>query len=457
MKSMTVGEIAKAVDGTLICGDENTVITNITTDSRKIDENTLFIPLVGEKFDAHDFIGQTVENGVAAVFTHKDMDKIDNVAVIRVENTQKALQDTARYYKSRFNIRTVGLTGSVGKTTTKDMIASVLGTKYNTLKTQGNFNNEIGLPLTVFRLTDEHEAAVLEMGMSGFGEIHRLARIAQHDTAVMTNIGMSHIEKLGSQEGILKAKLEIIDFFDENNTLIINGDDKFLKTVIGKVKCKLVAFGVNNPDCDISAHDVEELGADGVRFKVNYNNEEYTVKVSQAGVHNVYNALAAMSVGLHYDVPIDKIIYGLENFEPTAMRMSIEKYGNVTVINDCYNASPASMEAGLKVLQSMGGRKIAVLGDMLEMGDFAPKAHENVGKIAAELGVDMVITAGENARYIAKGAEKNGVKDVKAFDTTDSAKEYVGKIIKDGDVLLVKASRGMKFENIISEIAKETK
>lgn len=459
MQSLTVEEITKATGGRLVCGNEAAVITEITTDSRKIGENTLFIPLVGEKFDAHDFISATIEDGVKAVVSHKDITVSGDTAVIRVENTRSALADIARYYKSKFNIPTVALTGSVGKTTTKDMIASVLSESYNTLKTQGNFNNEIGLPLTIFSLTEQHTAAVLEMGMSGFGEIHRLVGIARPDTAVITNIGMSHIERLGSQEGIFKAKLEIADYFDESNILFVNGDDRFLKTAKDKLKCRVYTFGTENENCDLRAYNVKEYGADGVGFCVTYEGKEYPIHISQAGVHNVYNALAAICVGLRYNVPMEKIVHGLENFEPTAMRMSIEKYGRVTVINDCYNASPASMEAGLKVLAGMDGNKIAVLGDMLEMGDFAPSAHMGVGELAAKLGIDTIVTAGDNARYIAEGAKKTGAKTVIACGSTDEAARNVLKIISETDnpVLLVKASRGMKFENIISEIAKEYK
>lgn len=457
MKSITVGDILKAAEGSLICGDENRRINAVTTDSRKAEKGMLFIPLAGERFDGHDFINQAVAGGVSAVITHKAVAPIDGVSIVKVDDTLKAMQDIAAYYKSLFDIPTVGLTGSVGKTTTKDMLAAVLGTKYNTLKTQGNFNNEIGLPLTVFGLDDEYEAAVLEMGMSGFGEIHRLARVAQHDTAVITNIGMSHIEKLGSRDGIFKAKLEIIDFFNENNTLIVNGDDEYLKNVENIVKCKTVMFGIDNKECDVTAHNVEALGENGVRFSVKAGRKEYAVHIRQAGIHNVYNALAAVCVGMRYDVPMDKIIYGLENFEPTAMRMSIEHYGGVTVINDCYNASPASMEAALKVLADMDrGRKVAVLGDMLEMGSFAPEAHRNVGVFAANTGADILVAVGKNAKHIADGALSVGMDRQSVFevDETDLAAENINNIVMNGDAVLVKASRGMKFEKIITEIAK---
>ncbi|MCX7715660.1 MAG: UDP-N-acetylmuramoyl-tripeptide--D-alanyl-D-alanine ligase [Clostridia bacterium] len=455
MQEMTAGEIIKTTGGVLLSGDEKTQIKDITTDSRKAFSGMLFVPLKGNRFDGHDFIDKAFESGAAAAITHKDVIDKSNRTVIKVDDTLKALGDIARLYRSKFKIFTAAITGSVGKTTTKDMLAAVLSQKYNTLKTQGNFNNEIGLPLTVLKLEKMHEAAVLEMGMSGFGEIHNLASIAKPDTAVITNIGMSHIEKLGSQEGILKAKLEITDFFDESNTLVVNLDDPYLSSIKGKYK--IVSFGIHNPVCHVRACDIVDLGADGVRFSIIADGELHTVHIKAAGTHNVYNALAAVCVGRLYDVPMDKIVCGLESFVPPNMRMSIETYGDITVINDCYNASPASMNSSLAVLANLkSSRKIAVLGDMLEMGEFAPKAHYEVGKKAYELGIQCVIAAGENARQIAKGAIDSGMAqdNVMFFDNTQGAADFVASFLQNGDAVLIKASRGMHFENVYEEIKK---
>lgn len=452
MQYLTTDDILKATGGKLICGDGNLIFNNITTDSRKTCEGMLFVPIAGERFDGHEFINAAFELGAEAAVTHKDTEPVLGKTLIKVNDTFTALGDIAKYYKNKYNVPTIAVTGSVGKTTTKDMLASVISQKYNTLKTQGNFNNEIGLPLTVFGLEKHHEAAVLEMGQSHFGEIHHLADIGRPDVAVITNIGMSHIENLGSQEGIFKAKTEITDFFGSDNVLIVNGDDKFLNTIVNK-PYKVVKYGIDNPECNLRAFDVCDKGIDGTDFSVVISGKEYRVHIGVAGVHNVYNALAAICAGMEFDIEPEKIIHGIESFQLTKMRMAIEKHGGVTVINDCYNASPDSVRASLKVLSSAeGARKIAVLGDILEMGDFAKDAHTALGTAVSESGADMLITVGENAKYIANGLFADNKPQTIHFEKTRIAAEYVHSIVKDGDVVLVKASRGMKFEMIVDAI-----
>ena len=454
MQKLTIDDILIATDGSLVCGDKNTEITDITTDSRKALGGVLFIPIVGERFDGHDFILSSLDNGAAAVLTHKDIAPYEGKSIIKVEDTFKALADVAKYYKKKYNLPTVAVTGSVGKTTTKDMLYAVLSQSYNTLKTEGNFNNEIGLPLTVFRLEKEHEAAVLEMGMSHFGEIEKLAGIAMPDVAVITNIGMSHIENLGSQEGIFKAKTELLKYFDANNTLITNGDDAFLSTTKGKGTYKVVYYGIKNPENDVYAKDIVNLGADGTEFIAVLDGSEYKVRVKVAGEHNVYNALAAICVGRAFDVPMYKIIKGIESFDLTAMRMSVEEKNGITLINDCYNASPDSMRAALKVLLSLEAkRRVAILGDMLEMGDFAPEAHSGVGKAAADC-ADVVICAGESSKHTAESAKSCG-KEVHWFGTTTEASEFAKGFVKCGDAVLIKASRGMHFEEIYNTLVEK--
>ncbi len=456
MQYLTTDDILKATGGTLICGGD-LEFNNITTDSRKARNGMLFVPIAGERFDGHEFINAAFELGAQAAITHKDTEPVLGKTLIRVDDTFMALGDIAKYYKKKYNVPTVAVTGSVGKTTTKDMLASVMAQKFNTLKTQGNFNNEIGLPLTVFGLEKEHEAAVLEMGQSHFGEIHHLADIARPDVAVITNIGMSHIENLGSQDGIFKAKMEIADFFDATDTLIVNGDDKFLNTVSNK-EYKVIKYGIENENCDIRAYDVTDKGVDGVEFSVNIGSTPYRVCINVPGVHNVYNALAAICVGNEFDIAPDKIISGIENFELTKMRMAVEKFNNITVINDCYNASPDSVRASLKVLASADAkRKIAVLGDILEMGDFAKDAHTSLGAAVSESGAEILVTVGGNAKYIADGLTDGIKPQVIHFDKTRTASEYVYGMVKDGDVVLVKASRGMKFEMIVEMIERRAK
>ena len=445
MQRLNVKDILAATGGTLVCGVEDFEIFEITTDSRKAGANMLFVPIVGDNNDGHDFIGSAFENGAETVITHRDIPAISGKNIIRVHDTRIAFGDIARYYKEKYNLPTVAITGSVGKTTTKDMISAVLAMKYNTLKTQGNFNNDIGLPITVFRLEKKHEAAVLEIGMSHMGEIRYLASIAKPDVAVITNIGMSHIENLGSQENIYYSKLQICDFMDKDKLLIVNGDDEYLNRYFDK--CRVIRCGIDNKKCDLVAENIENLGLDGTKFTVNIDGENHEIYVKIPGVHNVYNALIAIAVGRHYNIPMQDIKDGIREFLLTGMRMEVKDFGGFTVINDCYNASPDSMRAALAVLGDMKAkRKIAVLGDVFEMGSFAEKALYEVG-LSIE-NIDMIVTVGENSRFIARGANFAGIKDTKSFKTVEEAIVFLKENVKPQDAVLVKASRGMKFERI---------
>lgn len=454
MQKLTIEDVLKATNGKIVSGSEETQINGLTTDSRAVSGGKLFVPLVGEKFDAHDFINAAFDLGAAAALCHKDTDGMLGKTIIKVKDTRIALGDIARYYKQKYNVPTVSVTGSVGKTTTKDMLYAVVSQKYNTLKTPGNFNNDIGLPLTVFMLEKEHEAAVLEMGMNHFGEIDYLASIALPDVAVITNIGMSHIENLGSQEGIFKAKTEVLKYLGKDKTLIVNGDDKYLSTLKGNTECKVIYYGITNPENDIYAKDIEDNGINGIAFNAVIDGKEYTVKVQNAGRHNVYNALAAICVGRQLGIDTDDAIKGIYECEYTAMRMSVTQEKGMTIINDCYNASPDSIRAALSVLDgTKAERKIAVLGDVLEMGEFAKDAHYDLGKSVTN--ADILITVGENARYIAEGAKDNGMENVISFDKTLEAQKYCADIVREGDAVLIKASRGMHFEDIYKEITME--
>ena len=451
MQRLNVKDILAATGGTLVCGTEDFVISEIVTDSRKAGANMLFVPIVGDNNDGHDFIGSAFENGAETVVTHRDIPAMAGKNIIRVRDTRIAFGDIARYYKEKYNLPTVAITGSVGKTTTKDMISAVLAMKYNTLKTQGNFNNDIGLPITVFRLEQKHEAAVLEIGMSHMGEIRYLASIAKPDVAVITNIGMSHIENLGSQENIYYSKLQICDFMDKNGLLVVNGDDKFLTRHFDR--CRVVTCGIENKNCDLVAKNIKNLGIDGTKFTVKVDGENHEVYVKIPGVHNVYNALIAIAVGRHYNIPMKDIIDGIREFLLTSRRMEIREYNGVTVINDCYNASPDSMKAALSVLHDMKAkRKIAVLGDVLEMGTFAEKALYEVGLSIEDM--DMLVTVGDNSRFIARGASFAGIKNTKSFKTNKEAIDLLKEYLKPGDAVLVKASRGMRFEQIVDALKK---
>ena len=449
MQRLNVADIIAATDGSLVCGEKDFEISEITTDSRKAGANMLFVPIIGENNDGHDYIPSAFENGAGVVITQKEIAPVAGKNIVLVKDTRLALGDIARYYKSKYNLPTVSITGSVGKTTTKDMISAVLAMKYNTLKTQGNFNNDIGLPLTVFRLEHKHQIAVIEMGMSHMGEIHYLASIAKPDTAVITNVGMSHIENLGSQEKICESKMQICDFFTKDNLLILNGDDRLLAKQTGGFK--IVTYGIKNRDCDLVARDIRNFGIDGTRFAVTVGGKDYDVAVKIPGEHNVYNALAAIAVGLRYYVPMEDIIDGIREFQLTGMRMEIKKHNRITVIDDCYNASPDSMRAAIKVLSDIKAkRKIAIMGDVLEIGGFAEKALYEVGTQMDN--IDVLITVGENSKYIAKGADFAGLENIFCFEMVDEVLEFLNDFIEDDDTVLVKASRGMHCARIVDAL-----
>lgn len=452
MQKLTVRDIIKATDGRLVCGNPDAVIENISTDSRKMGGGGLFVPLEAER-DGHNYITSAFENGADAVIAHKDIAPADGKAVVRVKDTLKALGDIARYYLEKYRVPVISVTGSVGKTTTKDLMRAAIGARYNTLKTSDNFNNDIGVPLTVFSLEKEHERAVIEMGMNHFGEISYLAGIVKPDAAVITNIGMSHIENLGSREGIFKAKMEIAKNFTEKNTLIVNGDDDYLSTVKKNAPYNVVYYGIKNPENDVYAKDIVNNGLHGMEFTACVDGKEVRVTVAQPGPHNVYNALAAICAGRYFGVSLEDAAKGIAECEYTENRLAVEEIGGMQVIKDFYNASPASMKAALEVLSYAEGRKkTAVLGDMLEMGEYAKDAHYEIGKAAVKYGVDLLITAGENGKCIARGAADAGMKNVVSFEDTASAAEYVKNAVKSGDAVLIKASHGMHFEKIYNII-----
>ncbi len=455
MQTLICSEILEAVKGILISGDNNLNLTNISTDSRRISEGDLFIPIAGEKFDGHDFIIAALNTGAEAVFTHKDIPAIKGKTIIKVEDTLKALGDLAAYYRQKFRIPFVGVTGSVGKTSTKDMIASVFSQKYNVLKTGGNFNNEIGLPLTIFNLDSFHEAGIIEMGMSGLGEIGRLTSITKPNIAVITNIGTSHIEKLGSRQNILKAKMEILDGLNRDGLVVLNGDDKLLFGMKDLLKFRTVFYGIGE-GLDYQAYNLKSLGEKGISFDIMIKNHEYKIHIPAPGTHNVYNALAAIASGLELDIPMDKIIRGIKDFTPSQMRLNITNINEFKVINDVYNASPQSMEAAINVLKDVANdeRSIAVLGDMLELGEWSTSLHREVGKYAVLKGIKYIITVGKNGGEIASGAIESEVKkdNVFSFKNNEEVNEFLSAFVKSGDIILVKGSRGMKMEQIVEHL-----
>lgn len=458
MQALTCGEIIEATNGILVSGKPDTIFTGISTDSRNIKEGDLFVPIIGQRFDGHNFLEDSFKSGAAGALSQRDVPDCESRTIIRVPDTLKALGEIAAFYRRKSKIPFVAVTGSVGKTSTKDMIACILSRKYKVLKTEGNFNNEIGLPLTIFNLEDTHEAAVVEMGMSGFGEIRRLTSIVRPDIAVITNIGLSHVEKLGSRQNILKAKMEILEGLNEKGLAIFNGDDKLLYGLKDLLNLRTVFYGMED-GLDYQAFNVKTAGEQGSSFEISLRNSDYYVRIPVPGVHNIYNALAAIAVGVELKVPIEDIIDGISRYSPEKMRLNIVRHKGMKIIDDVYNASPQSVEAAINVLKDIGAgsRRIAVLGDMLELGEFTEKAHFDIGKFAVARGIDYIITIGASAGHIADGALDAGAAPdrVFSFGGNDNAAEFLAGFVKGGDVILVKGSRGMKMEEIVERLKRE--
>lgn len=453
MKPMQIQDVLTATGGTLICGSPDAVITDVCTDTRKLIPGALFVPLAGERFDAHSFIPAALEGGCAASLTAQPATAAQK-PIIAVADTRRALGDLAAAYRRRFTLPVVGITGSVGKTTVKELTAAVLSRRLHVLKTAGNLNNEIGLPLTLFRLEDSHEAAIIEMGMSGFGEIDALARIAAPNIGIMTNIGLSHIEKLGTQENIYKAKSELFAHIAPGGTVILNGDDPILASHRGEIPHKTITVGLGAAN-DITAKDIVTTD-DEVRFTICYQNEATQGVLHFPGAHNVTNALLACAAGLCLGIPLAEAAEGLGDYIPNDKRMQLIEHNGYTIINDCYNAAPASVLAALRVLCAKSGRKIAVLGDIKELGSYTEASHRTIGKEAAELGTTLLFTFGEAARFAAEAAVAAGMPQNAVFHFTDidALNKALSAQLAPGDTVLIKASRAMQLERVTEYITR---
>lgn len=453
MKNLTLAHIAEACHGTYVGTEEkkNQEVSSIFTDSRKAEEGGLFVPIKGARADAHDFIEDVMEKGALVTLSEKELGE-KPYPYILVKSSLRAVKDIAEYYLEQLAIPVVGITGSVGKTSTKEMIAAVLSQKYCTLKTQGNFNNELGLPLTVFRLRDEHEMAVLEMGISDFGEMHRLAKIARPDTCVITNIGLCHLEFLKSRDGILKAKTEIFDFLKPEGHVILNGDDDKLVTVDEVKGIKPVFFGIENHS-GIWADAIKPEGLKGISCCIHTEKGSFSVLIPIPGHHMVYNALAGTAVGLTYGLSLEEIKAGIESLQPVSGRFHIIETGKYTVVDDCYNANPVSMKASLDVLTDAMGRKVAILGDMGELGENEVEMHREVGVYAASRNLDLLLCVGELSQYMAEAARHAApAKTILHFATKEEMLKELPKILQEGDTVLVKASHFMGFEDVVKEL-----
>ena len=440
--------------------DLDLTVKHVFTDNRNPDPGALFIPLVGERFDGHAFLNEALEGGAAGCFTQRERESyLPGKFYIKVGSTQKALRDLARHYKQKFRIPFVAVTGSVGKTTTKDMVAAVLGERFKVLKTEGNFNNEVGLPLTLLRLNSNHEICVVEMGMNHFGEIEYLSSIVEPDVAVITNIGDSHIENLGSRENILKAKCEIFSHMDpKKGYVILNGDDPLLEPLRASLPFQSVLVGTAE-GLDYRATGVESDGEKSVRCHVRTPRSGFDVEIPALGNHMLYPTLTAAAVAEHFGMTGGEIARGVLRFAPTKMRMNILKRGDgITILNDAYNANPQSMRAAVEVLSKSGGDyKIAVLGDMFELGPFAPTLHAGVGAYLGKAGIDCLVAVGELARHIYDAAKDAMVPQVYWCETKEEAKPILAELVKPNSTILVKASRGMAFEELVDDLKRITK
>ena len=452
MKHMTLTEITRACRG-VYHGDSALAareVSSVTIDSRKVVKGSLFIAIKGARVDGHDLIPQTMESGALCALSERDLGDVP-FPYILVDSCRQALKDLAEHYRRSLDIRVVGISGSVGKTSTKEMIASVLSQRYQVLKTEGNFNNEVGLPLTVFRIREEHEVAVLEMGISDFGEMTRLARIARPDICVITNIGCAHLEQLKDRDGILKAKTEMFAFMNPNGQILLNGDDDKLRTYTPENGLQPVYFGLGE-HCSFRAEQVVDQGLRGTDAEFVTPDSRFSAHISIPGSHMVHNAMAGTAVGRLLGLTDSEIRAGIEALVPLAGRNHLIETDTFVIIDDCYNANPASMKASLDVLAKADTRTAAILGDMGELGDNWKALHREVGRYAAELGIQILICIGEMAKEIAAAAREAGATEVCHYADKQGFFAELDRLLKPGDSILVKASHMMEFPEIVERL-----
>ncbi len=457
-KALTIEEITKICDGELFCGDKSVVCNTFTKDTRAIKEGDTYIGIKGDNFDGNLFYKEAFSSGANAVILEKssfleEENYSYNKPIILVDNARVALKKLGEYKRNTSSAYFVGVTGSVGKTSTRDVIYSVLNAEYKTLKTEGNYNNNIGLPLTLLRLTDE-KAAVIEMGMNALGEIDYLTKITKPHISVITNVGTAHIGELGSRENILKAKLEIRNGMDDEGILVINNDNDLLHEYYQKNPKNIITVGIDN-ESDYQAKNIELLENES-RFTIFYQGKEEEIICPAPGTAFVYNGLVAFAVGTLLKMPPEKIKQGIASFQMTKNRLEMfEIKENITIINDAYNASIDSMKSSLEILKNkIATRKIAVLGSMLELGDFSETLHREVGKYVCQNEADILITVGKDAKFIAAEALNKGMKEenVYSLESNEEAIKKLKEILRKEDIVLIKASNGMHFNKIVDSL-----
>ena len=462
MKDILVKDILEICkDAKLICGNQNTICRNFSKDTRTIQKDDVYIGIKGERFDGNQLYKEAIKNGASVCIlqdvkiSEQEKEQYKYTSIILVEDTIKTLQEIAKKKRNMYNIPVIAITGSVGKTSTKDIIANVMAKQFHILRTEGNLNNHIGLPLTILKLKDE-EMLIVEMGMNQAGEIKRLTEIAKPDVAVITNVGTAHIGLLGSRENILKAKLEILEGLNKNGTLVINSDNDLLHNWYLKEKdnYKIITYGIKEKS-DITGKEAI-LQEKGSILTAAINEKEFKINIPVAGEPFLYNALCAISVAKIFDIQMENVIKGIENLELTKKRMEIKQSKcGATVINDSYNANFDSMKGAIDHLGKLKNtRKIAVLGDMLELGEFSQKLHEDVGKCVADNKIDILICKGEESKNIVKIAKENGIDNIYQCNSNEEIIELLEKILKKEDTVLLKASNSLKFYEIAEAICK---
>ncbi|MBU4310653.1 UDP-N-acetylmuramoyl-tripeptide--D-alanyl-D-alanine ligase [bacterium] len=468
MEKLKVSELVKATGGRLIQGNPKGKISGISTDSRKIEKNELFIALKGPRYDGHDFVQEAIKKGTSGILVsqspitdHSAPEGRDLASggrspiTILVRDTLRALGQIAKYYREKFTLPVIAVTGSTGKTTTKDMIASILSLERAVLKTQGNFNNEVGVPLTLFRLSREHEVAVLELGMSALGEIERLTRISSPKIGVMTNVGEVHLQYLGNIQRVARAEAELVYALGKDDVAILNIDDPYVREMRKGIKARIITYGIRRR-AQVRAQRIENLREEGMRFILRIGKETFPLRLRCLGCHNIYNALAATSAAHALGMKRKMIQEGLSQFPPLAGRMRIIKMRGFTILDDTYNASPKSFIAAIETLRGLSpkGRKIIVAGDMLELGKRAPLAHKETGIYVVHSGIDRLITCGNLAEYIAQGAIGAGMEEKRIITcrNREEAGDRLSALVKEGDIILIKGSRATGMEEIIDKL-----
>lgn len=466
---LTLGDILKAITSQEMAGFDQ-VITDAAIDSRLVIPGSLFIALPGENVDGHDFIGEAfgrgalialIEREVPSEFVVIDLRKPVPEQVfsemvlpvcLRVESSLDALQNIAKCWRERLDLRVIGITGSVGKSTTKELTAEVLGQRYRTIKNPGNLNNEIGLPVSLLKITEGHERAVLEMGFYVPGEIALLCEIAKPQVGVITNISQVHLERAGTMEAIVQGKGELVESLppEPEGVAVLNHDDPLTRTMSERTQAKVMFYGLT-PDADLWASDIRSLGLEGVRFVMHYGDESIYIRVPLLGRHSVHTALRAAAVGLIEDLSWEEIVSGLQSSQSQLRLVAVQGPNGALLLDDTYNAAPPSTIAALNLLAELEGRRVAVLGDMLELGDFEERGHRMVGVRAAQV-ADELVTVGSRAQWIANEACLAGMSEDQVVSLEDSqqAIEYLQDRVGENDVVLVKGSRGMRMDLIVA-------